>query len=376
MSSLQLFPEVIDGSTLGKRPGQEIFLPIGIEGAAASDGTAVTGRVYEIARGSDADLYFGATSELARVIKHLLALGAGPIYAAMSVKAPTAVTLADRQAAWQLLEADPRVRIRMTDSLVQADHTALATSCDNANLLNNKQFAIVGMAAGTTKAALRAAGDAINHRRVVLVAPGVVDENGVTRSGLWTAASIAARVAMNRDPADDLDTETLPTLVSLEKTAAGQDIFRSLVVGGTVVNDFEDLLQDGVSPVMPGIDGGVAISHLRMTYQTDSTFDALMTRIIMDQAFIMIRDYAYRFNSLRKGNTPTTRAQLASGVEKLIADEMGTWILPITLGDGSQGYAVDVTASANERQQIISYQGRVVRGTQTILVAGNLTIAV
>jgi hypothetical protein len=273
------------------------------------------------------------------------------------------------------LEARRDVRIRLTDDTAQATHVALATSCDNANLLNNKQFAIVGMPAGTTKAGLITAAAAIASKRVCLVGPAVYDENGVLQSGAFLAASIAALVAQNNDPSDDLDTLTIPKLTGMEHDSFGNNLFRQIVVAGVVQNDFEDLLQAGVSPVMPPVDGsgGVAISHLRMTYHADSTFDALMTRIIMDQLFVLIREYAMKFNQLRKGNTDVTRSQLASGVDALLTANKPI-VQQEVLGDGSLGYGVNVQVDSTGRQQIISYGGEVVRGTQTILVNGALTI--
>lgn len=376
MSSLQLYPEVIDNTALNQKPQGSIYLPIGVEGAMGAAGTAVAGTTYTISRASDADTLLDPSTAFCKLVKLLIDRGAGPVRATPSVKAPTAVTLAARQAAWAAQEADSLVRIRLTDSILNTDHIALATSCDNASLLQNKQFAIVGVAKATTKATLLSSATAAASKRLVMVAPGVVDELGVLQDGNFTAAAIAAMVAQNADPADDLDTATIPKLVSMEQTAAGYDMLRRTVVAGSVVNDFEDLLVGGVSPIMPGINGGVAISHLRMTYKTDSTFDALMTRIIVDQIFTLVRDYCENFNQLRKGNTPTTRAQLASAVEALLK-EHSDWVQPVLLPDGvTTGYGVTVTASADQRQQIVSYQGALVRGVQTILVSGNLTIAV
>jgi hypothetical protein len=373
MSSLQLFPEVIDGSTLGERVSSSIFLPIGIEGRIDSDGSAVAGQLKLISRESDAVAFFGAVSSLTTAIKYLLRRGSGPVWAIASKK-NGAPLLADRQAAWQTLEAKREIRIRLTDSIVQADHVALATSCDNANILNNKQFAVYGMASGTTKSNLISAAQAANSKRSVLVGPAVYDDTGVLISGAYAAMSVAARVAQNNDPSDDLDTVVLPLLTGMEHDANGNDLFRQIVVGGVLQNDFEDMLQDGVSPLMPGLDGGVAISHLRMTYTDDSTFDSLMTRIIMDQLFILVRDYATRSLALRKGNNAASRAQLRSGIDALLRAQKDI-LTPVDLGDGTTGYGVTVTSSPDERQMIIGYQGEIVRGTQTILVAPSLTIA-
>lgn len=375
MSSTQLYPEVIDNTVLNQKPQGDIYLPIGIEGAIGAAGTGIVGTTYTISRVSDASTYLDPSSALFKIVQLLLDRGAGPVKVTPSVKSPTAVTLAARQAAWQNQEADRSIRIRLTDSLLSADHAALATSCDNASLLQNKQFAIAGMAKATTKAALITAAGTAASKKLVYTGPGIVDELGVVQDGNFTAAVIAAMVAKNANPADDLDTATVPKIVSLEQSAAGYDLFRRTVVAGVAVNDFEDLLQAGVSPLMPGLNGGVAISHLRMTYKTDSTFDALMTRIIIDQVFTLVRNYCEDFNQLRKGNTPLTRSQLASAVEALLK-EHSDWIQPVLLPDGiTTGYGVTVTASGDQRQQIVSYQGAVVRGIQTILVSGNLTIA-
>jgi hypothetical protein len=371
----QLFPEVIDGSTLGQRVTNPVYLPIGIEGQADADGDASVNQIYEISSASQAVAHFGVASKLTLLCKYLIDRGATLVYAIASAKG-VAPTLVQRQAAWQTLEAKREVRIRLTGDTAQATLVALATSCDNANLLNNKQFAIVGMPAGTTKAALLTAATAIASKRVVLVGPAVYDENGVLQDGNFLAASVAAMVAQNADPSDDLDTAEIPKLTGMERDALGNSLFREIVVAGVVQNDFEDLLQGGVSPVMPPVDGqsGVAISHLRMTYKVDSSFDALMTRIIMDQLFVGIRDQAMQFMSLRKGNTPTTRGQLASRIDAFLKAN-STIVMPQVLGDGTTGYGVNVASDTSGRQQIISYGGQVVRGTQTILVNGNLVIA-
>ena len=375
--STQLYPEVLDGTTLNERQADDLFMPIAVEGQADSGGASAILVKHTISRPSVADTQFGAASPLTLIVKYLLDLGVGPVVAIASAKG-SAPTLIQRQAAWQILEADKNTRIRLTDSTTDADLAALAVSCKNAALLNNKQICIVGKAVATSKAvylttATTIAADVDAAKRAVLVAPGVYDQNGVLKSGAYAAASVAARLALNPNVSDDLDTADLPRLTGIERDASGNDVFRSLVVSGSVVNDFEDLLQGGVSPLMPGLNSGVAISHLRTTFKTDSTFDSLMTRLIVDEVFLLVREYCENFNQLRKGNTETTREQLRSGVDAILR-ENADMLQPVTLGDGTTGYAVQVTASGDGRQQIVSYQGIVVRGVSTIVVAANLTI--
>lgn len=373
----QLYPEVIDGSTLGAKRSEPIFLPIGAEGQIDNVGTGILGAVYSVSRPSEADTLFGPVSSLGAVVKFLLGRGVNPVLATPSKKG-SAPLLADRQAAWGFLESDKNVRIRVTDSVVQAELDALATSCENASLINHKQFSMVGLASATTKANLIAAAGAVASSRCTLIGPGVHDNNGVLMNGLYSALATAAEVARNPDPGDDLDTLVIPNLTGIEKDAGGLPMLRVKVSAGAVVtNDFEDLLQGGVSPLMPSRDGGgVAIAHLRMTdISGNGMWDALSSRIIVDQIFVLVREYCYEKLALRKQNTPENRQSLSSGVQSLL-NEHRDWISPIVQPDGSEGYGVEVIASADKRQMIIGYEGDVVRNTQTILVNGQLNISV
>lgn len=381
----QLFPAVVDASTLGQKLTSPIYLPIGIEGQMDNAGDATVGVLYSILRTDQAVQKFGAASasRLTMLINTLLARGAGPIIAVASKKGSTP-TLSERQAVWALLESDPNVRLRLTGSVVQADIVGLAASCANAALINHKQIAVVGMASGTAKSALIAGATAIAAAgteaatRTVLVGPGVYDDVGTLQDGGFAAAIVGAEVAKNGDPSNDLDLFQLIPLTAIEKDTAGMPVFREKVVSGVAVNDYEDLLQGGVSPLMtPPIAGtsGVAISHLRTCYTTDGTFDALMTRIIEDQIFIDVKNYVLSGGFLQQGNTPETRKRIQSGVDAVLHERIA-WLQPLPQPDGSTGYGVDVTSSSDQRQVTVNYQGQIVRGIQTVQIAGNLSITV
>lgn len=380
----QLFPAVVDASTLGQKLTSPIYLPIGIEGQMDNAGDATVGVLYSIVRTDQAVQKFGPASRLTALVNALLVRGAGPVIAVASKKGSTPL-LADRQGAWALLESDPNVRIRLTDSLVQAELAQLAASCANAALINHKHICLVGMAAGTTKAALITAAAAVaaggakeGATRSVFIGPGVYDDVGTLQDGGFASAIVAAEVAKNGDPSNDLDQAVLPLLTAIEKDAAGMPIFREKVVSGVAVNDYEDLLQAGVSPLMtPPVQGtgGVSISHLRTVYITDTTHDSLMTRIIEDQVFLDVKNYVLSGGFLQQGNTPETRKRIQSGVDAILHERIA-WISPLPQPDGSTGYGVDVTSSTDQRQVTVNYQGQIVRGIQTVQVAGNLSITV
>jgi len=375
-----LDPQVIDASTLIPKATAPLYLPIGVEGQMDAAGTATVAKLYVINRADEASANFGPNSSLTRVLVALLNRGAAPIIAGASASG-TAPTLVQRQAVWQSMESDTTIRIRLTDSEVQADISALGISCKNANTIYNKQIAFVGLPAGTAKAALISgaasiAADVDAATRTVLVAPGVYDYTGTLRGGSYGAAAVAAEVAKNSDPSNDLDLWQIPQLTGIELDSAGLAIFRRKVVSGAPVNDYEDLLQGGVSPLQPSrVAGGVATTHLRMTYTVNGTFDALYTRVIVDQIFIDVKNYCLDAQFLRRGNTVTTRAMMASGVNALLV-QRSEWLNPVVQGDGTQGFNVSVTPSADYRQVTIGYEGVVVRGISTIKVAANLSIPV
>ena len=373
MPTAQLFPEVIDASTLIAKPTSPIYLPIGIEGQMDAAGTATVGQFYQIATLSDAITAFGPASSLTTLLNEILKRGSSPVIAVASKKGSTPL-IADRTPVWDNMSSDPTIRIRLTDTTTQSDLVTLATSCTNAELAQHKQFAICGMAAGTTKAVLTAAATAIGSKRAVLVAPGVYNEFGVLMSGAFAAAAVASIVSQNSDPSIDLDQTVIPYLTGLEIDSLGYSIFREKIVSAALVNDFEDCLQGGVSPLMPStVPGGVMTTHLRMTYLTDSSYDALSTRIIVDQVFCDVRDYVIAMGYLRRPNDDATRDAIASGVDALLMERQD-WISPVVEADGSLGYNVAVTASPDNRQVVVYYSGQVIRGIQTIKVSASLVI--
>lgn len=375
VASTQLFPEVVDATSLIAKPTQNIFLPIGVEGQMATAGTATIGTIYIISTSSEAHDLFGSTSPLSAVIDAALDGGAAPVIAAASANNATP-DINQRKLVWDDLSSDPRIRLRLTDSTAQADLVALAASCVQAEAVQNKQIAIMGMQAGTTLSAAIAAASAIASTRGVLIAPGVYDLNGILQGGPFAAAIVASVIASNNDLSNDLDLTDLPLLTGVEKDVKGNPLFRNKISGGTKVNEFEQALQGGVSPLSPGlIPGTVQTTHLRTTYIANSAYDALTTRLIVDQLFVDVRDYVLNSGFLRRANTESNRNALGAAVTALL-EERAAWLAPVRLANGTIGYGVTVISSADNRQLTVGYQGKVIRGIQTIQIAPVLTIPV
>jgi hypothetical protein len=368
----QLYPEIIDRSTIQGVFALDQFLVIGVEGQADSGGTAAVATPYKVFTPEEANTLFGAASSLAQLVKFVLAKGINYVIAVASAKG-AAPTLVQRQAAWTVLEEDQVLRVRLTDSITQADLVALADSCEWAEGIQNKQFCVIGLTTPTTEAALLAAATAISSKRAVLVGPGVYNENGTLLNGAYAAAWTACEIAKNPDIADDLDTAPLNASNGIEKDANGMPLFRIKAGAGTPVNQFTTLLNGGVSPLRQGKNGQAEITHLRTTYTIDSTFDALLTLLVKDQLFIDIRAQLEEQKFLRKGNTPENRSLAAQVVDSYLRNR-AEWVRPKTLPDGSIGYGVTVTASPDNKKMIVNYMGEVVRNTQVIEIVGVLTI--
>lgn len=367
------YPEIRDTSSLTGVFNLDQFLVIGIEGQKDVGGSQAVAVPVFITDPTQADTLFGPASSLGGLVKFVLAQGINGVWAVASASGSLPL-LAARQTAWALLEENPDITIRLTDSEVQADLVALADSCEWAENIQNKQFGFGGLATPTTKTNMTAAATAIASKRFVLVGPGYYDENGVLKSGKWAAARVACEVARNPDITDDLDTLPLAGTTGIEKDATTQmPLFRLKSGAGTPVNDHADLLAGGVSPLRQGRTGQAEIVHLRTTYITDTTYDALMTLQIRDETFKGLRDMLNGQMFLRRGNTPSNRALAARLVDTwLIAH--GDWLSPKTLPNGELGYGVTVTASSDLRKMIVDYQGQIVRNNQKIDLRGTFSI--
>ena len=368
-----IYPEIRDTSTLTGVFQLDQFLTFGIEGQADVAGSQAIAVPVFVTDSNAADTLFGPASSLAGLIKYVLFQGINGVWAVASAKG-SAPVLGARQTAWALLEENPDIRIRLTDSELQADLVALSDSCEYAELIQNKQFAFGGLATPTTLAALTAAATAIASKRFVLVGPGHFDTNGVLRGGKWSAARVACEVARNPDITDDLDTLPLAGTLGIEKDVTTQmPLFRLKSGAGTPTNDHATALAAGASTLRQGRGGQAEITHLRTTF-TDTTYDALMTLLIRDSVFIGLRSALETEKFLRRGNTASNRALAAKLVDTWLRAH-NDWVEPKIMPNGDIGYGVTVTPSPDLRKMIVDYFGQIVRNNQVIDLRGTLTIA-
>lgn len=367
------FPQIVDKSTLTGVFQSDQFMVVGVEGQKDVAGSAVIALPVKVLTAEDANTYFGPASSLATLCKFLLARGLNYVVAVASASG-SGPTLVQRQAAWVALEENPDIRIRLTDSVTQADLVALADSCEWAEPIQHKQFCFLGLGGTSVKATVTAAASAIASKRAVLTAGHVYDVNGNLLSGQYDAAVAAVEVALNPDIMDSMNSKPIGATAGIEKDAAtGLPIWRYKANAGTPVNDFQDLLTAGASPYQQDRGGQAAFTHLRTTWVADTTFDALATLLVKDQVFLDIRDLLLDHKALRQPNTPDNRSLAAKIVEEYLKGH-ADWVDKVNLADGTRGYGVTVVNGIDGKSYTVNYFGQIQRGTNVINVNGTLTI--
>lgn len=367
------YPQIVDKSTLTGVFQTDQFMVIGVDGQKDVVGTAVIGLPVRVMTAEDANTLFGPASSLAALVKFILGRGISYVWAVASASG-AAPTLVQRQAAWAPLEENADIRIRLTDSVTQADLVALADSCENAELIQHKQFCFLGLALPSVKATAITAAGAVASKRAVLVTPGIYDLNGNLLAGQYGAAYAACEVAKNPDITDSMNLMDVPATAGIEKdVATAMPLYRIKANGGTPINDFQDLLAAGVSPFQQSRTGLAAFTHLRMAWVVDTTFDALQTLLIKDQVFIDIRNLLLDHKALRQGDTGNNRSLAAVIVESYLKSH-DDWVERVSLSDGTTSYGVTVVDGVDSKSYTVNYFGRVVRGTNVINVNGTLTI--
>lgn len=366
-------PQIVDRSSLTGVFIADDFLPMGVEGHMSNDGDAALNRPERISSAEEAQTAFGVGSSLTNLITLILGRGIASVTAVASD--PTH-ELTSRETAWEALEDDPAIRVRLSDGTTQADMVAHANSCEYAEAIQNKQMCFMAPQTPTSKATLSTLAAAIASKRAVLLGPGIYDLDGVLRGGADVSAIVAGEIAKNGDITDSLNLYEIPATAGIEmETATGLPLFRVRANGGSPVDDFQDLLDDGVSPLRQSPDGLAAFTHLRTTWTQDETFDALQTLLIKDEVFLGIRQELLNNNFLRKPNTLDNRTLAAAIVDAWLKAH-STWVSPIVLPNGTLGYGVSTTQGSDGKSFTISYFGNVVRGTNVIAINGTLTIAV
>ena len=293
---------------------------------------------------------YGAGSAMARLCE--LALGNG---ARGVVCAP--VVDGDYESAFEGLCRREDIAVMVCDSTDTAVQQLLKQKVEQAGALRRERIAVVGGAADEGVEALveRAAG--LNSERMVLAAPGAVDETGQGLSGVEVAAAVAGAVAGQSDPAVPLGGAVLKGLYGLS--------------GVYTDGELDLLILGGVTPVEE-VGGTVSVVRAVTTRTTtagvqDPTWRELSTVLIIDRVIPTLRN-ALRSKFRRAKNTPrgrgAIRAQVVLELENFLAREI------ITAYEG-----VSVTADESDpTRAIVEFSFTVAHGLNQIWLRAHISV--
>lgn len=268
-------------------------------GLVAVNTAAQAGKPQTVTSYEGALAAFGNTGDqdMAQLIRLALKNGAAGV---------TAIPVADAQgygAAFEAMAALENIGVVICDSVDQEVQQALRDSVVSAAGARRERIAVVAGGAGETVEELTARAKGLNNERVVLVAPGGLDQDGTAQSGLSLAAAVAGAIAGTADPAVPLGGAVLGGLYGLE-TVYGD-------------NDLDLLIRGGVTPVERV--GGVTSVVRGVTTRTatdgaaDATWRELSTILVVDDVIPGVRS-ALRGRFHRAKNTAQSRGAIRSQV--------------------------------------------------------------
>ena len=206
-------------------------------------------------------------------------------------------------------------------------------------------------------AALAARAKALNSERMVLAAPGAVDDKGTALDGMRLAAAIAGAIAAESDPALPLSGAALFGLYGV--SANYND------------NEIDLLIQGGVTPV-ESVGGEISVvrgvtTRTKTGQEEDLTWRDLSTILIVDDVIPAVRG-ALRSRFQRSKNTEQSRGAIRSQVVLTLENKLSREIIT---GYDSVRVSVDP-----ERPSVclVDFSFTVAHGLNQIWLTAHITI--
>ena len=321
---------------------------VGLVGVCA--GVEAVGKVQTVTSFEEASALFGS-GELTELIRIILRNGAGSV-AALAIENEDGYT-----AGFETLEKLENLPVIVCGSTKAEVHTALRTSVESASALRRERIAVVGGGRNGAVAALAARAKALNSERMVLAAPGAVDDKGTALDGMRLAAAIAGAIAAESDPALPLSGAALFGLYGV--SANYND------------NEIDLLIQGGVTPV-ESVGGEISVvrgvtTRTKTGQEEDLTWRDLSTILIVDDVIPAVRG-ALRSRFQRSKNTEQSRGAIRSQVVLTLENKLSREIIT---GYDSVRVSVDP-----ERPSVclVDFSFTVAHGLNQIWLTAHITI--
>ena len=335
---------VVSGSGAGKQVG-----------LVAVNAKAVANEVKIVTSYDGAVNAFGQGT-MAELVRLALKNGAGAVAA---VPIAGGEGYADGFAALEGLEDITAVICDSTDGDVQK---AMKQSVETASANRRERIAVAAGGAEETVDELIARAKALNHERVVLVAPGGVNQNGEAADGLGVAAAelaaaVAGAIAGESDPAVPLGGAVLTGLYGLSGRYSDGEMDR-LIFGG--VTPVESLA--GTIGVVRGVTTRTTTGEA-----ADATWRDLTTIRIVDDVIPTLRR-ALRTKFQRAKNTAQSRGAIRAQVVLELENKLSREI--ITAYDN-----VTVTEKADDPTVcLVEFSFTAAHGLNQIWLTAHITV--
>ena len=320
-------------------------------GLAAVNTVAQAGEVHIITSYDKAVAVFGSEGEMAELVRLALKNGASAVAAAAAADG------SDYQAAFDALNATEDISVLICDSTSVEVQQKLRDSAAQASQTRRERIAVVAGAKDESVDTLIARAAELNHERVVLVAPGAVDGQGASASGLWVAAAVAGAIAGETDPAVPLGGAELLGLHGLALNYEDKDLDRLILGGVTPVEQV-----GGAVTVVRGI-----TTRTTTGGAVDSTWRELSTIRIVDDVIPALRS-ALRSKFRRAKNTEQSRGAIRAQVVLELENKLAREIIT--------GYEnVAVTADSEDPTRcLVDFSFTVAHGLNQIWLTAHITV--
>ena len=263
----------------------------------------------------------------------------------------------DYAAAFAAMAAEENLAVVVCDSTDAAVQQALRDSVNAASAAQRERIAVVGGGVDEGVDALVERAAALNSERVVLAAPGCVDETGKALSGVELAAAMAGAVAGLADPAVPLGGAQLMGLHGLAATYDDSEL---------------DVLIRGGVTAAESVAGEVSVVRGVTTRTTtagalDSTWRDLSSILVVDDVIPTVRN-ALKSRFRRAKNTAQSRGAIRSQVVLELENKLAREI--ITAYDG-----VRVVQDSEEPTRcLVDFAFTVTHGINQIWLSAHITV--
>ena len=322
-------------------------------GLAAVNTVAAPGQAQTITSYDKAVAAFGSAGgeDMAELIRLVLRNGASGV---------VAVPIADEEGyeeAFELLAGMEDIALVICDSTQETVQQKMKESVMSASQLRRERLGVAAGAADESVEELIARAGDLNCERMILVAPGGVDGEGESLSGLSLAAAMAGAIAGETDPAVPLGGAELLGLYGLSQRYED--------------NDLDLLILGGVTPV-ESVGGTVSVvrgvtTRTSSGESADTTWRDLTTIRVVDDVIPSLRT-ALRGKFRRAKNTQQSRGAIRSQVVLELENKLSREIIT--------GYE-NVTVSADPEDStrcLVEFSFTAAHGLNQIWLTAHITV--